>query len=183
MPLNQWIFWSFLPAAVGLLWHCFSAPSLPVRFLNLAFFLLCLEQARMATLDLQRIQLANPLEPSRPLRRFRRVTLVTIGLELLGFYSAVVWLTAGAVWVLASLIFFNSFASVQIDPEGTLATRPLSDRLPILAADGISLLLVSLWHLQIAPLGISLTLVALIALDGGIKYGPLVLSRLSALRW
>lgn len=178
MSLNKWTFWSFLPAAVGLLWRCFNAPSLPVRLLNLAFFLLCLEQARMATLDLQQIQLANPLQPSGPLRRLRRVTLTTIGLELLGFYSAVVWLTAGATWVLVSLIFFNSFAPVQIDRAGIVAPRPLSDRLLVLAADGVSLLLVGLWHLQIAPLSVSLALVALIALYGGVKYGPSLLSQL-----
>ncbi|MEO1401980.1 MAG: hypothetical protein AAFV72_12130 [Cyanobacteria bacterium J06635_1] len=182
MPQNKPVFLSFLPAATGLLWHCLSTPGLTVRLLNLAFFLLCLEQARMAAVDLRHIELADQVTPNRPLRRFRAVTLTTIGLELLGFYIAVVWLTGGAVWVLVSLIFFNSFATVQIAPGGTVEPRPLSDRLPVLVADGISLLLVGLWHLQIAPLIVSFTLVALIALYGGIKYGPLVFSHLRALR-
>lgn len=169
----------FLPAALGLLaqalgylpWQS-TAPEVSVRLLSLATFLICLEQARMAAVDLQQISLLEAHAQNPSLRQFRRVTLTTIALELAGFYIGILWLGWGALAVLLSQVWFNLFAGIQLQPQAALPIQPYGalKRFPILLADSLGLLLVGLWLTSIWPVGAAGLLFSLVLIYAGIKY-------------
>jgi hypothetical protein len=169
----------FLPAALGLLaraigylsWHN-TAPEVSVCLLSLATFLICLEQARMAAVDLQQISRLQAHAQNPSLRQFRQITLTTIVLELVGFYISILWLGWGALTVLLSQVWFNLFAGVQLQPQAALPIQPYGalKRLPVLLADSLGLLLVGLWLASIWPIEAAGLLLSLVLLYAGIKY-------------
>ncbi|NEP17317.1 MAG: hypothetical protein F6J97_10490 [Leptolyngbya sp. SIO4C1] len=122
----------------------------------------------MAAVDLSQIATLRAQTADPRLGPFERVTRLTVGFELIGFYAALWRPGSGAVLVLLSLIFFNSAATVQLQPA--IAPYSLGQRLPVLLADGVGLLLVCLWQQQIAPLWTSSRLLGAITLYGLIKY-------------
>jgi hypothetical protein len=163
----------FFPAWLGLLRQVFGADSLADQVLAIAILLLCIDQARMAVVDLEQLAQVKQQTQDRRLRRFSQATVSTIILELLGFYIAGIWLGSGAIAVLLSLIWFNLLAGIQLHPEQTVTIRPwgIPERLPVLLADGIGLVLISLWMVRIAPLAIASGLLGLVTVYGGAKYG------------
>lgn len=168
-----WImFLLFFPACLGLLGQVIRGDQLSDQFLAIAIFLLCVDQARMAVVDLEQIaQVKQQTQDSR-LARFYRATLSTIALELLGFYSAAVWLGWGAIAVLFSLVWFNLVAGIQLHPGQKVAVQTwgIPERLPVLCADGIGLVLMGLWMARIAPLTIAIGLLGLVVAYGWMKY-------------
>ncbi|GAB1543186.1 hypothetical protein NUACC21_58600 [Scytonema sp. NUACC21] len=111
----------------------------------------------MATKDLQQIADAKKQVQDTRLDNFSTIAISTIFLELLGFYTSSVWLGWGSLLILLSQVWFNLFAGVKIYPlaENVLQTWKISERLPVLIADILGLVLVSLWMLQIASFWIS----------------------------
>lgn len=169
------IFLLFFPACLGLLGQVAGAEQWSSRIFAIAILLLCLDQARMAVVDLEQIAQVQQQTYDVRVKRFFQVTLSTIALELLGFYGAAVSLGWGAIAILASQIWFNLLAGIRLHPSQKVAIQGwgIPERLPVLYADGIGLVLVSLWMLQIAPLAIAASLLGLVLLYGGVKYGLL----------
>lgn len=134
--------------------------------------MLCLEQAHMAITDLQQIAAAQQQVQDQRLDQFRWVTQSTIAIELVGFYIAGIWLGWGAFTVLLSQVWFNLLAQIRLQPGAPepIQLRGLSDRLPVLVADGVGLLLAGFWMAQIVPLVAAALLLTIVLLYGWFKY-------------
>ncbi len=105
----------FFPASLGLVWTVFFEHSWSDKVLAFALFLMSLEQARMAKVDLDNIRIVREKSQEvEKIKKFFMVTIITIILELLGFYLASFFLYWGAIIILISLIFFNLFAKIQL---------------------------------------------------------------------
>lgn len=74
----------------------FVSEDLSGSILALGTLGMCLEQARMATVDLEQIAQFQEKIVDPRLDRFLVVTISTIVLELLGFYLAALWIGWGA---------------------------------------------------------------------------------------
>jgi hypothetical protein len=171
----------FLVPIAGLVTLSWQTADWSHRLLAWALLLLCADQARMAIVDLTNIAtLKTPVGQSHDprLRRFQWVTWSTIGLELLGFYSAAfgphpLALGWGGWIVLFSQVWFNSLAAVQLNPGGAIALEPwgIPQRWPVLLADALGLVMVSLWLAQVQELAMAIALLVMVAAYGIIKYG------------
>ncbi|HEY9879973.1 MAG TPA: hypothetical protein V6D29_16080 [Leptolyngbyaceae cyanobacterium] len=170
----------FLPAGLGLLgqvvwalgWSDRTASTWAVGLLALGTLLICLEQAHMAVVDLRQIHLVKQQTPDPRLRHFYWITLSTIAIELIGFYVATPWLGWGALIVLLSQAWFNLLANIQLHPATPQPIRSwgIRDRLPVLVADGVGLLLASLWIAQIVPIWGASLLLSIVLIYGWVKY-------------
>jgi hypothetical protein len=167
------MFLLFLPASLGLLAQVFGGDKLSHQLLALALLLLCIDQARMAVVDLENVKQVKQQVQDPRLDNFYWVTVSTIVLELLGFYGSYIWLGWGAILVLLSQVWFNVLAGVQLQPgeENPIQTWGIPERSIVLIADGIGIILVSLWIAQIAPLWMALGLLAMVLIYGWLKYG------------
>jgi hypothetical protein len=163
----------FLPAFALLLVRAILGPVLPQHLLALALGLQCLEQARMARVDLQQVAMVSRQCQDARLKQFHQLTVITIGLELVGFYAAIQWPGGGALLVLISQVFFNACAEIQLDPSATEVIRPwdVVQRWPVLAANGVGLGLVGLWMAGMGQLWVASGLLGLVLLYGLVKYG------------
>lgn len=161
----------FLPASLGLLTQILWGSAIAQQILTLAILLLCIDQARMAVVDLEAIA-AIGQPHNLEIKRFQWVTLSTIGLELLGFYGAILYLGWGAGLVLLSQVWFNLLAGVQLHPQADPAIVPwgIRDRAIVLLADTLGLLLIGLWIAKVTPLIVAGALLAMVLLYGFIKY-------------
>lgn len=164
----------FFPASIGIIWRIFNHDNLSHQLLAFAIFLMCLEQATMAVVDLENISIIKQKYHDHRLKNFTKVTMITIVIELLGFYVSVFDLYWGAILVLVSLIFFNLCAKVQLHPSNQIIIKVygIPKRLPLLMADGLGLMLVILGRLQIVPLLMSSILCGMILIYGVLKYNP-----------
>lgn len=126
----------------------------------------------MAAVDLWQIKVVRQQISDPQLERFHSVTLSTIFIELIGFYTGVLWIGWGALIVLLSQIWFNLLAGIQLHPEGSSPMQPCgrADRLPVLVADGVGLGLVSLWIAGIASLWVAALLLGIVLVYGWVKY-------------
>ncbi|BAZ09382.1 hypothetical protein NIES4071_11900 [Calothrix sp. NIES-4071] len=209
LPLDKVIFLLFFPACVGLLTQVIWGIELTNQLVASGTFIFCIEQARMAVKDLRQIEDAKALVQDVRLDTFYQVTLITIAVELLGFYISIVWLGWGSIVILLSQIWFNLLASVKIQYPNQVAENILkvdnynfsntsaltlsapvllnavpiyvrywkiSERLPVLIADILGLVLISFWMLQIGSLFISWALFAMVIVYGIAKL-ILLLSR------
>ncbi len=173
MSRTAWtLFLLFLPASLGLLRQVIWGDGLSHQFLALGFLLFCIDQARMAVVDLDHIAAVQIQVTDARLKRFYWVTVSTIVIELVGFYAASILLGWGAMVVLLSQVWFNLCAGIQLQPTAAQVIRPqgISGRSLVLAGDIIGLLLVGLWMQGIAPLGISLLLCSMAIVYGLVKY-------------
>jgi hypothetical protein len=162
----------FFPASLGLLAQVFGGDELSHQLLALALLLLCIDQARMAVVDLEQIgQVKQRVQDTR-LDNFYRATVSTIVLELLGFYGSYIWLGWGAILVLLSQVWFNVLAGIQLQPseENPIQTWGIPERRIVLIADGVGIILVGLWIAQIALLGMASGLLAMVVIYGWVKY-------------
>ncbi|MEO0825033.1 MAG: hypothetical protein AAFX95_21050 [Cyanobacteria bacterium J06639_16] len=169
----------FLPAFIGLLIRVGLATSLDQRFIALGAVMLCLEQSRMAAVDLHHVAQAKVQIQDCRLDRFHWVTLSTISIELIGFYAAVRWLGWGSLIVLASQVWFHLLAGIELQPDidPPFQIRGIRQRLPVLAADVIALGLMGLWIAQSAALVAATLLFSITTTYGLVKYGlPLLRS-------
>jgi hypothetical protein len=171
------MFLLFFPASLGLLSQVIGRNELSSQLLALALLILCIDQARMAVVDLENVQQVKQQVQDARLNNFYRVTISTVVLELLGFYGSSFWLGWGAILVLLSQVWFNVLAGIQLQPmeENPIQSWGIPERSIVLLADGIGLILVGLWILQIAPLWMASGLLAMIVIYGWLKYAQILL--------
>lgn len=133
----------FVIAAVGVL-GCNLHP-LDGFGIALALTLLCVDQGRMALVDLDNIR---QIVLDERVRQLWLITLITIVIELIGFYLAWLWLGWGTALVLLSQLFFNTTAKIQLYPGSLEPIKPfgLRNRIPVLIANTVALGLVVLWQ-------------------------------------
>ncbi len=163
-----WLFSLFFPACLLILRQVLGENTpLDQRLLGVGFFLLAIDQARMAVFDLAQIQEVKQLLSSKnqapqqlQLKRFSRLTWSTIAWELAGFYLGAINLGGGIMVVLLSQVWFNTLAQVRLCPESAtpLEPRPWSEKIGVLVADGLCLIFMGLWLARIAPFTIVITL-------------------------
>lgn len=142
------------------------------RLLALTLLLLCIELAHMAWVDLRNIQMVEQSSDDSRLPLFYGVVVSTIVLELLGFYGAMFSLQWGGVVVIASQLWFNLLAKVQLWPFRETSIEPfgVSKRLSVLFANGSGLVLLLFWSAADSQLWISLLLLLLVVGFLFIKY-------------
>jgi len=173
MSAIAWIiFLLFFPSTLGILGQILGGNELSHQLLALGLLLFSLEQARMAVVDLQQVAVAKKQFQDVRLDSFYTITISTIVIELLGFYTAAIWLGWGILLVLLSQVWFNLFAKIQIQlsPEVAIQSCGISQRYLVLIGDVLGLILIALWMLKINPLGIVLGLWGMAIVYGSVKY-------------
>lgn len=190
----------YLPASVGLLRQSVLLQSLPERLLSLALTLFCIELARMAVVDLDNAaaiasnqitaaqgdteedteedtegntpENADKNADEKALSKFRAVVNSTVVLELIGFYGSLGFVASGAAVVIFSQLWFNLRVNVQLWPGLNPAVTPfeLQQRIPVLVANILALLLVSLWFISSWQLWLASGLLILITCFLLVKY-------------
>ncbi len=142
------------------------------RFISLGFFLFCLEQCRMAIIDLSFYGLAKNSFNNQFLSSYYIVLIFTIILELSGFYSSLFSLAIGAIVVLLSQVWFNCFAGIKISIENKVRVDKwgIKCRLGELGGDFLGLILVGLWSLNIYPMIMASLMLTMTLVYGFLKY-------------
>ena len=166
------IFLLFFPPSLGLLWQIIQVEDLSFKLIAIATILICLDQARMAVIDLDNINLGKKeLQDSR-LDRFYQITIITIIIELLGFYCTYFWLGWGAILILFSQVYFNSLVNIKIDtkPQFLIENKSIQDKILILLIDISAIIMVALWIFNIYSLTIAIILLSLVLIYEIIKY-------------
>ncbi len=178
------VFLFFFVASLGLLWQTFNSDSWSDKLLAFAIFLMCLEQGRMALVDLDNIKLVKQQYTDSRIDTFPTITIITIIIELLGFYYTFLSLSWGAIIIIISLIFFNVCTKIQLYPSENIMIEPwgISQRLPILLANTLALILIALRMLGFFPLLISSISLGLTIVYGMIKYGFMINTSISNVR-
>lgn len=172
MSISLTIFSLFFPACIAiLLKQLILGYELTDQLLAVGIFFLCIEQANMANQDLQKVADAKEKVTDISLQNFKTNTIITITIELIGFYLSSIWLGYGLFLILIGIIWFNLFADIKIDISSQTIIQPwnITERLPVLIADIIGLILASLWMLKIADLWISWGLFLMAIIYCGIK--------------
>jgi hypothetical protein len=171
MSISLTIFLLFFPACLGILKQVICSSELTHQLLAVGIFLLCIEQANMAHQDLQKVADAKNQVQDARLDNFKTTTNITIIIELIGFYLSSIYLGWGLILILIGIIWFNLFANIKIDvsAENIIQTWNITERLPVLIADVIGLILTSFWILNIADLWISWGLFSMAVIFCGIK--------------
>ncbi len=169
--ISKIIFLLFFPASLGILRQVILSPQLTHQLLGFGIFLFCIEQANMANQDLRQVINAQRQIQDARLDIFQRVTVITIILELIGFYLSSIYLASGSLVILLGLILFNLFANIKIHNSANHIIKDwnITERLPVLIADIVGLILVSMWMLNIASNWISWGLFAMALVFCGIK--------------
>ncbi|MDX2098704.1 MAG: hypothetical protein SFW36_13085 [Leptolyngbyaceae cyanobacterium bins.59] len=180
-PIAPIITLLFLPALIGIGRQVIWGNAWSYKLLALGLVLLCIEQTYMAIVDLQQISEVKQQVQDEQLRRFFWVTVSTIALELTGFYLAMRSLGWGAVLVLVSLVWFNALATIKLQPSNPepIQQRKFLERLPVLIADVVGLMLVALWIAKIGPLWAASILLGMLLHYGLLKYALPILNRQS----
>jgi len=138
----------FMPASAGLLYQAMQPYPWPHRLLALALLLAIFEQAHMARVDLQHVEIMGQRLNDPRLKHFGRVVIWTIAGQLVGFYGAAAGhLGWGMALILISLIGFNLLATLRLEPAGPqpIQAADWRSRLGVLGLDAIALLLALLW--------------------------------------
>ncbi|MFG6096439.1 hypothetical protein SPB21_14360 [Leptothoe sp. ISB3NOV94-8A] len=141
------LFWI---AAGGIGWYYLLLPTANLTTgsptIAVALILICIDQGRMAWVDLHNVYQVSLAE--RRVVIFYGVTLITVAMELIGFYLAWQHLVLGMVIFLMSQFFFNTAANIQLYPHSLEPIRPfpMQARWPVLIANGIALGLITLWQ-------------------------------------
>jgi hypothetical protein len=171
MPISRIIFLLFFPACLGILRQVMWNTELTDQLLAFGIFFFCIEQANMANQDLQKVANAKKLVEDARLNNFQTIIIITIIIELTGFYLSSIWLGWGSIIILFGLIWFNLFANIKINQsaKNIIKTWNITERLPVLIADLLGLILVSMWILNIASYWISWGLFAMAVVYCGIK--------------
>jgi len=169
--ISKVIFLLFFPACIAILRQVIWSSELTHQLLAFGIFLLCIEQANMANQDLQKVDLAKEQLKDARLDNFKITTIITIIIELIGFYISSISLGWGLMIILFGIIWFNLFANIKINTSGENIIQPwnISERLPVLIADITGLILAILWILKIGEIWISWGLFAMAAVYCVIK--------------
>jgi tellurite resistance protein TehA-like permease len=171
LSISSIIFLLFFPACIAVLKQVIWGSELTQQMLAFGTFLFCIEQSRMAVKDLQQIAEAKKQITDTRLNNFYQVTVITIIIELIGFYLSSIWWGWGSILILISQVWFNLFASIKIEysPKISIQTWKVTERLPVLIADIVGLVLVSLWMLQIGSESIAWGLFGMVVVYGSVK--------------
>ncbi|WP_414620175.1 hypothetical protein [Calothrix sp. CCY 0018] len=171
MSISRIIFLLFFPACLGILKQVIWNTELTHQLLAFGIFLFCIEQANMANHDLQKVTDAKAQIKDARLDIFNRITIITILIELIGFYLSSIYLGWGSFIILISLIWFNIFANIKINNSANniIINWNITERLPILSADVVGLILIGMWMLNIASNWISWGLFVMAVVFCGIK--------------
>ncbi|OLP18161.1 hypothetical protein BST81_14185 [Leptolyngbya sp. 'hensonii'] len=167
------IFGLFCPAALGiLLGQVIWEHELSHQLLAPGLVLFCIDQARMAVIDLEQITVAKQHLQDPRLDQFYWITVSTIVIELGGFYLASFFLGWGSLVVLLSQIWFNTLATIHLLPAPAIDIQPRSfqSRLPVLIANGVGVILISLWIMAMGQLWIDSILWGMTFAYGIVKY-------------
>lgn len=197
LTLRKSIPFLFLPAGIGLLFQAALAPSLAHRILAIALMMFCPELARMAWIDLKNIEYITkpkaldiatdapqesddretglPIDDAlrvQQIDRFYRVVVSTIVLETTGFYLSLLSLPFGSLVIVASQLWFNLLANVQIYPAQTpsVISSTIQDRKVILVINILTTGLLCFWPIASVRLWLALTLLTLVGLYLTVKY-------------
>ncbi|MEL6460938.1 MAG: hypothetical protein AAFQ91_22310 [Cyanobacteria bacterium J06621_15] len=158
MPISRIIFLLFFPACIAILLNqVILGYELTHQLLASGIFFLCIEQANMANQDLQKTADAKVKIQDSRLDNFQKTTITTIIIELTGFYLSSIWL-GGLILILIGIIWFNVLVKIKIEiTASNIIIQPwkITDRLTVLIADVIGLILASLWILRIGDFWIS----------------------------
>ena len=171
MSISLTIFLLFFPACLGILRQMLCNAELTHQLLAVGIFLFCIEQANMANQDLQKVADAKELVKDARLDIFKNITIITIIIELAGFYLSSIWLAWGSILILIGIIWFNLFANIKINisAQNIIQNWNITERLPVLIADIAGLILIILWKLKIGYFWISWGLFAMAVVYCGIK--------------
>ena len=169
----------FVPAGALLTVQVMAPESITSsKLLALALALFCPELAHMAGVDLKNVLAVFSNWPSLSeedsrLTRFYNVVASTVALEITGFYMALFSLPVGAAIIIASQLWFNLLADVQLAPEKTppIVQFGASKRKLVIVANIVGLSFLLLWPIQAAQTFLALGLLILIVLFLLIKYG------------
>ena len=169
--ISQIIFLLFFPACLGILRQVIWNAELTHQLLAVGIFFFCIEQANMANQDLQQVADAKTKVKDGRLDIFQSITIITIIIELIGFYLSSLYLGWGSILILSALIWFNLFANIKINSSAKKIIEywNITERLPVLIADAVGLILTSLWMLKIADLWISWGLFSMAVIYCGVK--------------
>ena len=172
LPIAWIIFLLFFPASLFILLQAIGANELSHQLLAFVLLLFSLEQARMAAVDLEAVAEAKKQVQNDGLNKFNKIVVSTIVIELIGFYLSSFSLGWGIIVVVLSQVWFNLFAKIEIERSEKVVIHPrgISGRLPVLVANFLALILVGLWLLNIASLGIAVTLAMIAIAYGSSKY-------------
>jgi hypothetical protein len=170
--MSSIIFLLFFPACLGILGQVIRTQIFDHRLLALGLLIFAIDQAKMAVLDLKNIKIAKEKIKDIRLQYFYYTTISTIALELIGFYLASMQLGWGIILVLGSQVGFNFFANIRIQPNEftIIEDKTFSEKIVVLMADIVALILIGFWMNAIAPLSIVLTLWTMAIAYGCIKY-------------
>ncbi|BAY83583.1 hypothetical protein NIES267_30720 [Calothrix parasitica NIES-267] len=167
MPISRIVFLLFFPACIAILFkQIIWGSELTHQLLAVGIFFFCIEQANMANQDLQQVADAKVKIKDSRLDNFQRVTIITIIIELTGFYLSSIWLGYGSILILIAIIWFNLFVKIKIEATSSdikIKSWPRTERSTVLIADVMGLILVSLWILKIGYFWISWGLFAMAA--------------------
>lgn len=108
---------SFVPACLLILGQVIFVGELSSSLLAAGLFALCIDQARMADLDVRQVMVVRQNNSDGRKEQFWRLTVLTIIIELTGFYLASQSLGWGIQLVLLSQLGFNTFATIQVQPS------------------------------------------------------------------
>ncbi len=142
------------------------------KVLCLTIFIMCLEQAKMAIVDFTNIRISKRYLKDTQLDNFLIITSITVVLELLGFYLVSLSRDWSIVIILISLIFFNSFAKINILISETISIErcSISQRFFILIANCLGLSIIILKILNFFPTIMSTVLLGMTLVYVTIKY-------------
>ena len=170
--MSRVVFLLFFPACLGILGQVIRSEAFDHRLLALGLLIFAVDQAKMAVLDLKNVKSAKEKIKDIQLQYFYYIAISTISLELIGFYVASVQLGWGIILVLASQVGFNFFANIRLQPTESIIIqeKPFSEKIAVLIADIVALILIGFWMNAIAPLTIVLTLWTMAIAYGCIKY-------------
>ena len=148
------------------------------KILCLTISIMCLEQGRMAIVDLKKIKISKKYLKNPQLDNFLIVTSITIATELLGVYLVSFSQDWSIIIILISLIFFNSFAKVNILTSRKILIEyyGVSQRIFVLAANYFGLGIATLKIFGFFPEVMSVILFSMTSIYIVIKYSSNLLS-------
>jgi hypothetical protein len=130
----------------------------------------------MALVDLRSYYLAKKDIDNQVRSQFLVVIIITIIIELCGFYWALFSVGWGALLVIISQIWFNCFAPLRVveDENTRLQKYNFPEKIAVLFADFIPLFLMVLWLINFYPLTIAFIILSITLVFGFVKYGRFV---------
>ncbi|MGY6531047.1 MAG: hypothetical protein ACXITR_14070 [Cyanobacterium sp.] len=163
----------FLPA-LNLFTKVFLSGDLSYRFIYGGLVLFCMEQCKMAILDLNDYFLAKKKFKSHSLSLYFTILCSTIALELVGFYYMYFYINVGAIITLISQLWFNSLAKIKISvfqEQITIIPWAIDKRIGELMGAILGITLITLWSLKIYPLIMGFLMLTMMIVFLLIKYG------------